>query len=508
MAFSKRTLLIMGLTMLVGIKFLLAAQVGLYADEAFYFQCSLRPALAYADLPPLTALATKVGVTLWGHHPFGVRFVFVLAGLATPVVIFFVARSQVPLMQAWAAAGLALVLPAMGFLSILAIPDVLLGLETALFIFYFERATRKQARSDWICLGMVAGLGILTHYRFATSIFACLAYLFLTSKGRELLRRPGIWLSGLVALPGLLPALIYNVQHDGAPLRYFLLTRHDSQIKPSVWIEHLLEQILVISPLLWVFAIITLIHLIGKARRGDDRACLFSIFAALPLGLFLLASPLQTTGAQSFHWSMPGFLPLLIFMPETLQRFMKPVARWHWRAWVVGMTLASAMLFLLAAWTELGTGALVIRGFREPFSGWREAAQATQHQLQVLRNQNREIRTVVADNYKLGAQLELYLGPDVDVFILDHSKNYEHGRQLQFDRWGMGESSLRNRVGEEVLVAVQWSETAGSREAWQQHLDWFFNPLEVLDHFKHADSAHAKDDKKITFYRAWVTEKK
>ena len=496
------------LLVMLGAKVWLAAHLDLYADEVFYYQCSLRPALAYADLPPLTAMCAKLGTWAFGASPFGVRLPFLVLGFLVPLVLYHLACPLTNRQQAAITAGIALILPQLAFLSIFAIPDVLLAIETAAFLLFFERATRTDDLKYWLSAGVVAGLGLMTHYRFATTIAAVFIYLVSTQRGRACLRRPGIWLTGFAALPGLGPALIYNWQHDFEPLRYFLLTRHDSHIRPRVWADHLLEQMAVVSPVLWALLIFTLFRMWRKARSGDDRAGLFVIFAVVPLGLFWLASPLQTTGAQSFHWALPGYLPLLVYLPETMTHLARSGRQFFLgRLWVwSGLGLAVAMLAL--AMLELGTGWVGIRGFREPFTGWSQAVRATQDTLEALKAKGVRPQVIVADNYKLGGQLELALGEDWEVYILAHSKNFEHGRERQYDRWDIGERALRNHAGAQVLVVVQWSELAGSKAFWQEHLDWFFNPLEPLGEFQFIDGSDPKYDKKFTFYLGRIIEKR
>jgi len=492
----------------VGVKVWLATHLDLFADEVFYFQCSLRPGLAYADLPPMTAIWVRLGTLAGGASPGGVRWPFLLMGLALPVVIYGLASQVASKKRALLSAVICVVLPAYGFLTMFAIPDVLLALETALFLLFFERATRTSAWSAWVGLGLISAFGLLTHYRFATTILACLVYLVFSKRGRGCLRRPGIWLAGVLALPGLLPGLIYNLNHEFQPLRYFLLTRHDRQIRPQAWLDHVLEQMVVVSPLLWLFLIATLVLLWRRHKQGDDRAFLFAVFAALPLLLFWLASPLQTTGAQSFHWALPGYLPLLAYFPETLAKFVENARKRGLRMVVAWSVPGIAAIVLALAMFELGTGGLGIRGFREPFTGWSETVRATQETLSRLAKEGTTPSLIVADNYKLGGQLELGLENRAPVYILAHSKNFEHGRERQFDRWGIGEQALREHVGSQALVVVQWSELAGTKANWQKHLEWFFQPLEPIGEFHFEDGSHPKYDKRIRFYLGRIIEKR
>ena len=47
--------------LLLAIKLVLAAQLPLFVDEAFYWQEGMHPAWAYSDLPALTAWLARLG---------------------------------------------------------------------------------------------------------------------------------------------------------------------------------------------------------------------------------------------------------------------------------------------------------------------------------------------------------------------------------------------------------------------------------------------------------------
>jgi len=489
-------------------KLLLAAHIELYADEAFYFQCSLRPAIAYADLPPLTAMVVGAGTWLWGTHPFGVRFFFVVAGMVTPLLVYLLARRFGSHLHALYAATAACLIPGFGFLGLFAIPDVLLALFSLLFLLLFDSACQRSRLVLWIGLGITAGLGLLTHYRFSLVIVAVWLFLFFTKQGRSLLKAPGIWISGIVAVPGILPGLVYNLNHGIAPLKYFLGTRHQRHFHLEKLGAFLAEQLAVITPLMWILLMVVLFHLLKAAKSKDTQAMWFALFTLVPLIVYALASPLHATGAQSFHWPLAAYFPLLAWLPRVITSLQTPSAQWRkWRYFLIAAPILagfiSGVLFV-----DLASGRVGIPGFREPFSGWAQLAEKVEDQLESLKAQNIQVAAVVADNYKLGAQLELYLDPLQEVYILDHSKNYEHGRQRQFGIWQRGEEALRNKSGKVVLVAVLWSELATARDVWERHIQWHFQPLQELETLVLEDASGAKYSKVMTLYLGVVIPKR
>ncbi len=468
----KKTVLFFWLLMAL-LKAWVAIHLDLYNDEAFYWQCAQRPGLAYADLPPLSAALVGAGTALFGDTVWGVRCLFWLIGAAMPLAVFVLARPLTGERRAWMAAGLSLALPSMGFQGALAIPDTPVLLWTILFLIGFERATRVGRTRDWLLAGAALALGMATHYRFALAPAAAGLYLLLTATGRRQWARPGLWLMAGVGLIGALPALIYNLRRGGEPLRYFLPGRHGSGFQIQEIAEHVAEQAVGASPLLYIGLWAALIALARRTRGGDDRPALFLAFAAVPVAVYLLASPFKSSGMQTMHWPIPGYAPLLVFLPEALARWRRG---WATAAPTLGLAMALTVL------VELGFGVFGLEEARRPYLGWREAAARAETLLDQFPGDGEEPPVVVADNYKLGAALEFRLGGKARVLILDHSKNYEHGRQLQFDRWNIGEDALGRLGGRRVLLAVQWSETVQRAKAnWIVHLDWLFTSRTAID---------------------------
>lgn len=88
-------------------------------------------------------------------------------------------------------------------------------------VLLFHRGTTDWRYGDWLLLGLVAGLGLLTKY----SVVVLLATMFLWMLWRPELRKglacPQLWAGVLVMLLVFLPHLLWLVQHDLLPFSYF-----------------------------------------------------------------------------------------------------------------------------------------------------------------------------------------------------------------------------------------------------------------------------------------------
>ncbi len=498
---------------------MVATRLDLFGDEAFYWQCGQRPAIAYADHPPVTAMLVRLGTELAGDTPLGVRLVFLLLACTFPLAIYKLALPLVGRADARLAAGASLTVPAFAQLGLLAVPDAALLPLTALFLLGFERATSRGSTGAWLLAGFAGAAGLATHYRFVLAPAAAVVYLSASRRGRRHWRRPGPRLMLAALLPGLAPSVVHNLRTDFAPVRYYLAGRHGTHFDAGALLEHLAAQALLVTPLLYAALIAVLVTLCRKASAGDDRAMLAAVFALAYLGLFFLASPFEDSGLMVAHWPLPGYLPLLPYLPATLRRLAgkgsSPIRETSGR---LAATLAPAIGVLAMALVlfELGTGRLRLGAVREPFIGWSEAAaqarslafprqdipqQDTEHP-QEPRPAASGKRVMVADNYKLGANLEFALHTEADVYVLDHHKNHRHGRAGQLAVWGIDEPGLRGRAGERALLVVEVSQIrTGEYDAWLAHAGSFFERLEPAGELRIPSTGKRKKFKIYRFYR-------
>lgn len=468
-----RTLTLVGLAIAVAAKVAVAARLDLFCDEAFYWVSGQRPAIGYVDHPPITALLVRGGNELFGNTLFGVRFSFLLIGLALPLVVYRLGRELVGERDGWLAAGASLLLPVTFHPGLAAVPDAPLILFATLLLLSLVRATKSGKRADWLRAGLWAALGLSTHYRFSVIMMAVLLFLTVTSRGRRHWRDRGLWIGAAVASIGLLPPLIYNVQNDFGPLRYHLAGRHGSSLKPEALLEYLGTQAGLVTPLLFVALMAALIALVRRARAGDERAALVACFSATPLLLYFVASPLEDTGLTTMHWPAPGYIPLLVYLPDTLRKFVaaKPSAL---RRVTAALTPILGGLVVCLLLVELGLDSFKLSNVRWHFYGWSQVGEEVTERLE-----GSEDKVLVADNYVLAVQLMFELGRDRDVYVLDHPENTFHGRARQIDVWEMGEAALATRAGEPALFVAQMDETPGAdREAWLEYIATWSDDLQ------------------------------
>lgn len=423
---------------IAGLRLLLAAQVPLFGDEAFYWQESQRLAAGYSDLPPGTAWLIAAGMAVAGDSLLALRLPFVLAGLATVLLVRALLLKACDRQAADRGGLVALLMPIGQAVGVLAIPDVVLTLCFITGAFGLVMARGGQGWRGWLVFGLALAAAWLVHWR--TAMIYAGGVLLLWRDAQPLWRDPRHWLAQGIGLLGLVPSLWFNAAQDWPALRFQAVDRHD-------WGFHVqgllmpLEQAVVVSPLVFGMA------LLAVRRGAGDAAVAIRTWTWLGLGLFaayLVIGCFADQERTRVHWPAPAFLLLVPALATWLAT--RPRA-WPWVAGTAALGSAIvfaglAVLWLRPAWTEpFG------KRFGANFTGYAAVAEA----IAPMRHREPN-RVLVADNFLLGAQLDWHLGET--PYVLDAPRNAEHGRAVQLGLWQRDEAALRRADPESMLLVV------------------------------------------------------
>lgn len=476
---------------LTAAKLIIAANLDLFWDEAYYWQAAQRLDVGYADKPFVTALLVRIGTFIAGDTRIGVRAIYLAIGAVFPAAMYLLARPVVGPRDALLAAGLSLVLPITALLGVLAFQDMPMLLFGVLAMAAFERARRTDVMGWWLLAGSMCALGFSTHYRFVPLLLAFLVYLIMTRHGRTLWTRKGLWLAIAVTGLGLLPILIFNLKVDFASLRFQVIDRNPwaFQIKG---LRYPLEQALAVTPLLFVAMMATLVDAFRRARKGDDNASYLAICSAVYLGFYFLLSPWADREHFNAHWPATGYLPLLVLLPDALRRFARSGRTRRALAALVpasaGVAVLGILFYLMAAiWPATLFPDFLYRHLRHELVGWSRLAPKVSELLDTHYPDGGDV-VLIGGHYRVASALDFAIQPADTVYVLDHRQNRMDGYWFQFVLWGMDEASLRrDRAGEPALIAVEDSHFwfSSHREvAWRARLCTIFDELRHLEDFE------------------------
>ncbi len=432
------------------LKLVLAAYLPLFVDEAFYWQEGQHMAWAYSDLPGLTAWLTRIGTALGGNNTLALRAPFLLIAAMIPWLVARITAREFDESRGWQAGSFAMLLPLAGTLGLLALPDAAMALATLLCMDAGTRLMRGVSTGASLELALGLAIGALSHYRFMAVIGVGFLALLLIPEGRRALRDPRVWVAIAFGASAWTPLVAWNMGNADAGLRFQLIDRHPWAFHADgAWF--VLVQALLVTPLL--FAALALAAWWGR-RDGNLVTRYFAwLGALLVLGFFMLGF-FADTQRVSFHWPLPGYLALLPLLPWVLQAWPR------WARIATAATAALGLVAILGYYAAVSVPAIRARSaaakwYPANFAGWDELAAAVREARARMPVQTR----IVADNFKLGAELGFALG-DPDIPVLLHPLNRSHGRAPQLQLWGLRSAGRRDWGAGPVLLVVGATDVA------------------------------------------------
>ncbi|AXK72325.1 glycosyltransferase family 39 protein [Lysobacter sp. TY2-98] len=434
--------------MVLVVKVVIAARLPLFVDEAFYWQEGQHPAAAYSDLPGLTAWLTRLGVEIGGAHTLALRMPFVVVSMLVPLLVVRIAHRTFGEAEGWQAGAFALLLPLVGSLGLLAVPDPLLALATLLCMDAGACLLRRVDAGHALELAAGLAIGALSHYRFIAVIAVGFVALLATPEGRRTLKDVRVIIAIALGAAAWTPLVWWNYDNADAGLRFQLVDRHPWVFHASgLWFIAI--QALLVTPPLFV-------ALLQAGREGLRSPLLAARWAAmlglLVVGGFFVLGFFADTERVSFHWPVPGFIALVPLLPRYL-------AGWPsvWRratAALAGVGLVAVLgYYVVVSMPHVRAQVAAEKWYPSNFAGWDEVADAARDELRAMPPGTR----IVADNFKLGAELGFALG-DPDIAVLDHPLNRKHGRAPQLHLWGLDADPRALLQRGPVLLAVGVSE--------------------------------------------------
>ena len=460
--FSISTIFLISFTLLLLLKIFFASALDLYSDEIFYWQASSLPAIAYSDLPFITAFLVGIGSLLDSDNPLAVRTVFILIGSSIPFLVYWLALPITNSKDALESAFLSLCLPLLGFLGLLAVPDVPLAFFGILSIGFFERALRTNLMRFWLATGIFVALGLSTHYRFFLYPIAVILFLSIFKPAQKQWKNPRLWVCIILASFGLIPILWFNFSYNFESAAFYFIDRHPWEFN-SAGLLHILEQAAVSSPPMYILFLTTIHVMIRKSREKFLPAALLLSFSLTNLIVYFALAPWTDADSTTIHWPLSGYLPLLVFLPEGI-RFI-----YAWACSKQTVRFSRILVNIIPAVGLCGTFAALIGIGSQAFqtslqkilgddilstkmAGWRQFAEHTHEVISDIDSNTRPI--IVTDNYYTAAQLE-FAGVQAKVYTIDKSKAERDGRIRQYRIWKKHENGLTEHFHKPVLFITE-----------------------------------------------------
>lgn len=456
--------------LITALKLFFAERLDLYSDEVFYWLESTRPALAYSDLPFVSAQLAGFGPALFGHSPLAVRLPFLILGITLPALIYWLTKPIQGAAYARQAALLSLCLPLAASLGLLAVPDVPMITLGLLSVGLYLRAQATNRWSLWLTTGIAVALGLCTHYRFGLFPLGVALTLVFHAPARPILRNPRAWVAALIACLGFIPILAFNLNNDMASAAFYFQDRHPWAFSYH-GLKHIPLQALITTPALYCVLLLPLVNrrvrqqLTVSCESADFDTPLQSVaqhllltLGALHVGLYAALAPWSDATSTTEHWPLAGYFLLLPFAPRIIDRLsegrpaLKALPHWTLGLGMLGTVLALVGLGSQSLHTQLQP-LVGLNTLSTKMAGWSEFSELTRD---LAAQAFDEPPLIASDNYYTAAQLRFAEVTTGDrLFTLDESKAVRDGRAAQLRLWQLDASSLSKRTGREVLLVTE-----------------------------------------------------
>jgi 4-amino-4-deoxy-L-arabinose transferase-like glycosyltransferase len=220
-SWSYSQLVVCAILTLVAVRIVCAASVPLAFDEALYWRYSKHLAAGFLDHPAMNPLMIRIGTSLFGDTPLGVRIMAILLGLPATWAVWRSAAILFDDERIGATAALFFNLTlVMTVGSMLATSDQIV-VTTSCFLLYFLSKLNETGRGEWwLAIGAAFGLGMFSKYTTLFFAFSILAWLVLVPERHKWIFNLWTWAGAVVALTVFSPVLIWNAEHQWASLVY------------------------------------------------------------------------------------------------------------------------------------------------------------------------------------------------------------------------------------------------------------------------------------------------
>jgi hypothetical protein len=407
-------------------------------DEAHYWDWSRNLDTSYYSKGPLIAVVIRVSTELLGHSPVAVRFPAVLCSAAiTAGIVVLGVQTGLTQSQALLAGLAVLTLPGFSALSLLMTIDAPFLACWTWGCVQVHRGLFAGRLSGWLLAGLCVFLGNLTKQTMLA--FPASVLLGVILGQRSVLRSSGFWLFLGIGLLGVIPGIIWNLQHAG------------------VGGQHVARMLAGEGTLRWYGPLVYLAEqaglnlgfwLIAAGWAGlkvlidpEDRQGHFLLVMALPLFLVCSLSTFLTKGQPNWPAAayVTGFLLGFRFLVVHHENFW--LRRSVLTCTALGVILALGMRF--PVYRELAARVVRIPTNKEPcpvrrldptarLAGWKTLAEEVDHVRQEVRRELGCEPLIATMTWTVPGELGFY--------CVNHPKVYSFGlaladRMSQYDVW-------------------------------------------------------------------------
>ncbi len=392
---------------LIALRVVLAATANLAEDEAYYWLWSTHVAVGYYDHPPMVAWWIRAGTEIFGRTEFGVRFIGMLSAIAGSYLLY---RASLSLFRDRAAAVLCVIWMNATLLcnagAILATPDTPLAFFVTLTLFALAKLIETDRGAWWYAIGAALGLAFMSKYTAALMLPGLFLWMAASADGRRWFLRPQPYIAAAIALLVIAPVVYWNYAHDWAS--FAKQAEHSIKDKPASAFLSVAEffggQAGLATPLIFLFCLFGSFYaFVRGVRLSDPRWLLLGSMSAPVFAFFFLHA-----ASQKIQPNWPGFVypAAILAAVHGFLTFSREEQAAQWMRACFKIAPWTGIAFTLAAFLQLGLGALPIDAKKDPTSrlkGWPKLVADVER---LEREQG--AASILTDRYAITGELAFY----------------------------------------------------------------------------------------------------
>lgn len=352
---------------------LMTSGPNLSMDEAQYWYWSTQPDFGYYSKPPVLAWLIAAVTAVFGDSEVGVRAASLLIYPSIAAIIYFFTKRHFNSKTAFYAAAIFFTMPGVAMGNILITTDAPLLLFWCLSLILFLAAIETNKPWQWLALGVVTGLGLLSKYTMVFFAPSVLLLLLSMRSYRHHLRNPWLYLSAGLAVLIFAPNIIWNIRHHYPTLHHTMEISHLDQ----AWLQWD-ELAFFLLGQFGVFGFISFAVFLGYAVQllKNWQATLphqLVIFALVFLGVITLQALL---GSANANWAVPTYISASILVGHYLAKNSQ--SRLLAAAILLNLLLGSLVYHYESALGLFGMELTRDNDILRDARGWRSLAQEVQ----------------------------------------------------------------------------------------------------------------------------------
>lgn len=377
--------------------FLIAGNVELAFDEAYYWIYSEHLAWGYFDHPPMVALFIKAGTFLFGNTEFAVRFAFNIAMCTSCALVYNLVGRKNPFVVALMLMSMPLIM----FAGIFALPDTPLLLFSLLFLVSLKRYLVKDNIFNCLLVSLsIAGM-------FYSKYHGLLIVLLTVIACPSFLKKKSFWLCIAFVITLFLPHMYWQYQHDFISFKFHLTGRAEKHFEINNIISYITGQIALMGVTLVPLFFIKL----KKLNRYDpfERILIFN-----SLGFFIFLFFLSFRNQIEANWTVSCAAVLIILFAKHMRS----------KRLVVMATIIPITIIILAK-SGLLMSETLVKKFKLTDNRLNEITYWKDIRIPLIKKLCGEL-PIVADSYQVASKLSFYLDQKIPALhISSRSSQFE-----------------------------------------------------------------------------------